>query len=166
MDSAQERAVVTWIRRLRPAVMLSHYPQDRHPDHIQASLIVERAWYLAGLIQYAAEGPAFRPKGRWYFASRIGFHPSVVVDVTPTWDAKKAAILAHSSQVVRSATSSRVTALNDPKFLVRIESRLRHFGSMIGVEYGEPFVSDMPLGVDSLASILGSPKPAPGAFTG
>ena len=166
MDSAQERAVVTWIRRLRPAVLLSHFPKDRHPDHIQASLIVERAWYLAGLIQYAAEGPAFRPKGRWYFASRIGFHPSVVVDVTSVWDAKKAAILAHQSQVVRNAANSRVTALNDPEFLIRLESRLRHFGSMIGVKYGEPFVSDMPLGVDSLAAILGSPKPVPGAFAG
>jgi len=166
MDTAQERAVVTWIRRLRPAVLLTHFPQDRHPDHIQASLIAERAWYLAGLVQYPAEGPAFRPKARWYFASRIGFHPSVVVDVTSTWEAKKAAILAHRSQVVRDPTSSRVTALNDPKFLVRIESRLRHFGSMIGVEFGEPFVSDMPLGVDSLASILGAPKPVPGAFTG
>ena len=166
MDSAQERAVVTWIRRLRPAVLLSHYPKDRHPDHVQASLLAERAWYLAGLVQYPAEGPAFRPKARWYFASRIGFHPTVVVDVTSTWNAKRAAILAHESQVVRNATTSRVTALNDPEFLTRIESRLRHFGGMIGVKYGEPFLSDMPLGVDSLSSILGSPKPAPGAFTG
>jgi hypothetical protein len=37
---------------------------------------------------------------------------------------------------------------------------------MIGVKYGEPFLSDMPLGVDSLATILGAPKPVPGAFTG
>ena len=166
MDAAQERVLVTWLRRLRPAILLSHYFQDRHPDHIQASLIVERAWYLAGLVQYPAEGPAFRPKARWYFASRIGFHPSVVVDVSTTWEAKKAAILAHRSQVVRDPANSRVTALNDPEFLTRIESRLRHFGGMIGVRYGEPFVSDMPLGVDTLASILGAPKPAPGAFTG
>ncbi len=166
MDHAQERALVTWIRRLRPAVLLSHFHQDRHPDHVQASLLVERAWYLAGLVQYPAEGAAFRPNARWYFASRIGFHPSVVVDVTSTWEAKQMAILAHRSQVVREGPKARVTALNDPEFLTRIESRLRHFGGMIGVRYGEPFLSDMPLGVDSLAALVGAPKPTPGAFTG
>ena len=166
MDHNQERAVVTWLRRLRPAVLLSHFPKDRHPDHVQASLLVERAWYLAGLVQYPAEGAAYRPKARWYFASRIGFHPSVVVDVTTTWEAKRMAILAHRSQVVRDTANSRVTALNDPDFLNRIESRLRHYGGMIGARYGEPFLSDVPLGVDSLAAMLGAPKPVPGAFTG
>jgi len=82
------------------------------------------------------------------------------------WDTKRRAILAHKSQVVREGAHSRETALNDPEFLTRIESRLRHFGSMIGVTYGEPLTSDMPLGVNELSSILGAPKPVPGAFTG
>ena len=189
LDVRQERVLVGWLRRLRPAIVLSHFPQDRHPDHIQASHMVERAWYHAGLVKYAAaelDGPEragsgavragggvpahalepFRPKARYWFASRIGFHPSIVVDVTSTWETKREAILAHKSQVVRDGAHSRVTALNDPEFLTRIESRMRHYGSMIGVKYGEPFTSDMPMGVNDLSAILGSPKPVPGAFTG
>ena len=184
LDVSQERVLVGWLRRLRPAIVLSHFPQDRHPDHIQASHMVERAWYHAGLVRYeaadvGASGPGgggggaparvlepFRPKARYWFASRIGFHPSIVVDVTTTWETKRAAILAHKSQVVREGAHSRVTALNDPEFLTRIESRMRHYGGMIGVKYGEPFTSDMPMGVSDLSAVLGSPKPVPGAFTG
>jgi bacillithiol biosynthesis deacetylase BshB1 len=187
LDVAQERVLVGWLRRLRPAIVLSHFPQDRHPDHIQASHMVERAWYHAGLVRYGAAGPIvaeaqlggrasgshqaqvlepFRPKARYWFASRIGFHPSIVVDVTSTWETKRKAILTHKSQVVREGAHSRETALNDPEFLTRIESRMRHYGGMIGVTYGEPFTSDMPLGVSKLSSILGSPKPVPGSFTG
>lgn len=178
LDVSQERILVWWLRRLRPAIVLAHYPQDRHPDHIQASHLFERAWYHAGLVKYEAEGvnavggagsPAlepFRPKARYWFASRIGFHPSMVVDVTSTWDAKRRAILEHRSQVVREGAHSRATALNDPEFLTRIEARNRHFGSMIGATYGEPFTSDLPMGVGDLSTILGAPKPVPGAFTG
>jgi bacillithiol biosynthesis deacetylase BshB1 len=172
LDVAQERVLVGWLRRLRPSIVLSHFPQDRHPDHIQASQLAERAWYHAGLVRYEAEDPGtralepFRPKARYWFASRIGFHPTMVVDVTSTWETKRRAILAHRSQVVREGAHSRATALNDPEFLTRIEARMRHYGGMIGVKYGEPFTSDMPLGVGEMSAVLGSPRPVPGAFTG
>jgi bacillithiol biosynthesis deacetylase BshB1 len=175
LDVRHERVLVGWLRRLRPAIVLSHFPKDRHPDHIQASALVERAWYHAGLVRYEAatvggkSGNAlepFRPKARYWFASRVGFHPSIVVDVTSTWETKREAILAHKSQVIREGGHSRATALNDPEFLTRIESRMRHYGGMIGVKYGEPFTSDMPTGVSDLSAILGSPRPVPGAFTG
>ena len=173
LDVSQERVLVGWLRRLRPAIVLSHFPKDRHPDHIQASQLVERAWYHAGLVRYATGGDGtsrglepFRPKARYWFASRIGFHPSMVVDVTSTWETKRRAILAHKSQVIRDGVHARATALNDPEFLTRIEARMRHYGGMIGVKYGEPFTSDMPMGVSEMSSILGSPKPVPGAFTG
>lgn len=188
LDIEQERALVGWLRRLRPVIVLSHFPQDRHPDHIQASQLVERAWYHAGLVRYETAGAGgaavgagladsaaaaragalepFRPKARYWFASRIGFHPTMVVDVTSTWETKRRAILAHRSQVVREGAHARATALNDPEFLTRIEARMRHYGGMIGVKYGEPFTSDMPLGVREMSAVLGSPRPVPGAFTG
>jgi len=166
LDPEQEGRAVTWLRRLRPAILLTHFPQDRLPDHVQASLLSERAWYLAGLTQYRAEGNPFRPSGRFYFASRVGFAPSFVVDVSEVWEMKRRAILAHKSQVILDGSGARPTQLNQPDFFDRIEARMRHYGGMIGVRYGEPFVSDGPIGVRSLDSILDSPRPVPGGFTG
>jgi len=165
-DPEQERRVVEWLRRLRPAILLTHYPQDRHPDHVQASLISERAWYLAGLARYTADGTPFRPSARFHFASRVGFHPTLVVDVTEQWETKRLAMLAHKSQVTQEVPGAAPTQLNQPDFLERVEARMRHYGGMIGVRYGEPYYSDAPMGASSLAPIFGSPKPVPGAFTG
>ncbi len=166
LDAAQERRVVEWIRRLKPAILLSHFPQDRHPDHVQASRIVERACYLAGLARYEPEGKPFRPSARFYFASRVGFKPSFVVDVTEAWEVKRRAMLAHRSQVSQESPSASPTQLNQPDFLERIDARMRHYGGMIGVQFGEPFASDGPTGVRTLSAIFGAPRPLPGAFTG
>ena len=165
-DAAQERRVVEWIRRLRPAIMLNHFPEDRHPDHVQASRIVERAWYLAGLARYEAAGEPFRPKARFYFASRVGFQPSFVVDVSAVHEIKHRAMLAHRSQVTQENPGASPTQLNQPDFLERIDARMKHYGGMIGVAYGEPFASDGPIGVRELSAIFGAPRPLPGAFTG
>jgi bacillithiol biosynthesis deacetylase BshB1 len=165
-DAAQEARVVALLREFRPALVLSHFPQDRHPDHVEASRLVDRAIYHAGLRRYEAPGEPFRPLARWHFASRIGFQPSVVVDVTGVWDRKTAAILAHASQVLRGGAGARATALNDPDFLPRVESRARHYGGMIGARYGEPLFSPEPIGLRDLGPLLHAARPHPGAFTG
>jgi len=166
LDPDQTRSVVRILRALRPSILLTHAPLDRHPDHVEASRIVDRAWYLAGLRQFDPDGGApHRAEGRYHFASRIAFDPTFVVDITPAWEEKKRAILAHRTQVGRG-DASRPTPLNDPSFLGRIEARARHFGSQIGVLYGEPFRSTEPLGFRSLDGLVGSARPEPGSFTG
>jgi len=167
LDPEQTRLVVRMLRLLRPTILLSHAPVDRHPDHVEASRIVDRAWYLAGLRQFDPQGGAapHRAEGRYHFASRIVFQPTFIVDVTPAWEEKRRAILAHGSQVSRG-TAARPTPLNDPDFLGRIEARARHFGNQIGALYGEPFLSTEPLGFRTFEALLGSARPEPGAFTG
>jgi bacillithiol biosynthesis deacetylase BshB1 len=167
LDPAQVRSVVRVLRALRPSILLTHAPMDRHPDHVEASRIADRAWYLAGLRQFDPEGEAapHRAEGRYHFASRIGFPPTFVVDVTPAWEEKRRAILAHRSQVSRG-TAARATPLNDPEFLARIEARARHFGTQIGVLHGEPFRATEPMGFRTLDALLHSARPEPGSFTG
>ena len=148
-------------------MLLTHYPRDKHPDHVAASAICDRAWYLAGLRQFAAEsGEPFRPDVRYHFASRTGFTPTFVVDVTSTWDEKVRSILAHATQVTRAGAHARPTPLNAGDLLDRLEARARHYGAMIGARYGEPFHATDPLGVRSLESLLNTPRVAPGAFSG
>ena len=166
LDPEHVRAVVRVMRELQPALLLTHAPVDRHPDHVEASRIVDRAWYLAGLRQFdPGQGEPHRAEGRYHFASRIGFQPTFVVDITPVWEEKKKAILAHATQVSRTESRGK-TPLNDPGFLDRIEARARHFGSQIGVRYGEPFRATEPLGFRTLDALLQGARPEPGAFTG
>ena len=165
-DPDQLRRVVGALRALRPAVLLSHFPRDRHPDHGEASRLVDRAWYLGGLARLEAEGAPFRPAARYYFASRVGFEPSFVVDISAQWDAKRRAILAHGSQMSRRDPGAKPTVLNEEGFLDRIEARARHYGGLIGVRYGEPFRSTEPLGFHTLEALIRGARPEPGSFTG
>lgn len=165
-ESGQVRRVVESLRAVRPEIVVSHFPQDRHPDHVAASALVDRAIYLAGLRHYDATGGPHRPRARYHFASRVGFTPSFVVDVTGTWETKREAILAHRSQVTRDGKDVVATPLNRDGFLEFVESRARHYGGMIGVRYGEPFHATDPMGVRTLAALFGAPRPAPGSFTG
>ncbi len=146
-DPEQVRRAVDWLRRLRPDVLVVHFPRDRHPDHVAAAELIDRAIYLAGLRRFQAEGDPFRPRVRYHYASRVGFTPTFVVDVTSCWE-------------------TRPTAINREGFLEFVESRARHYGGMIGVLYGEPFHATEPIGVRSLDSLLRTPKAAPGSFTG
>jgi bacillithiol biosynthesis deacetylase BshB1 len=164
-DPEQIRALAGWIRRLRPEIVLVHFGRDPHPDHVQASLLVDRSAYLAGLQRYEAPGEPFRPSSRYHYASRVGFTPSFVVDITATWTRKRESILAYRSQVQRGP-GARETALNEPDFLVRIEARARHYGGMIGVALGEPFASDGPFGVREIGVLLRAARPHPSTFTG
>jgi bacillithiol biosynthesis deacetylase BshB1 len=159
-------AVVAVLRRVRPRVLLTHFPRDRHPDHVTASTLLDRAWFLAGLRRYAPGTEPFRPEARFHFASRIGFTPTFVVDITEAWDAKRRSILAHATQVSRSVDGARPTPLNADDFLDRVEARARYYGGMIGVRYGEPFRGTEPLGVRTVASLLDAPRLSPGSFTG
>ena len=165
-DPEQTRRVARILRALRPSVLLTHAPLDHHPDHVEASRLVDRAWYMAGLRKFDDRGEPHRAEARYYFASRVGFVPTFIVDISAGWDGKRRAILAHRTQVERADAGTRPTALNEPDFIGRIEARARHFGGQIGVRYGEPFRSTEPIGFRTLDSLFRSPRPAPGSFTG
>ena len=165
-DPEQTRRVTRILRSLRPAILLTHAPLDRHPDHVEASRLVDRAWYMAGLRRFDDQGEPHRAEARYFFASRLVFTPTFIVDITAAWDGKRRAILAHRTQVERTSASARPTPLNEPDFIERIEGRARHFGNQIGVRYGEPFRSTEPIGFRTLDFLFQSARPIPGSFTG
>ena len=90
--AGQLRAVVKCLREHRPALVVAPDRHDEHPDHVEASYLVARACYLAGLAKYAASGERFRP-GRLMFALyRSSVAPHVVVDVSEVWPQRMAAL--------------------------------------------------------------------------
>ena len=59
-DRAQQAAVVACLREHRPRLVVAPDADDAHPDHVEASHLVARACYLAGLARYGGRpgGPA------------------------------------------------------------------------------------------------------------
>lgn len=151
--------VVTLIRELRPKILLIPYSNERHPDHVHTHHLCKEAWFFSGLekiktkFERHSQEP-FRPENYFCYMQRYGFIPTFVVDVTGYFEIRLESIRAHASQFHNPKSKERETILSKPDFIERIETRARYFGLTIGVRYGEPFYSPIPLGVKSIFDLV------------
>ena len=150
-----ELAVIDLIRRERPRLLLTSYPEDRHPDHARAGRLVADAAFYAGLRKLETSHPAHRPQQTIFFSTAYLHEPTFIVDVTAAWPRRLEAIRAFSSQLHTAGSREPQTMLSQEPFLASIEARARHFGFMIGVEFGEGFVSRPPRIDDPVACFEG-----------
>jgi bacillithiol biosynthesis deacetylase BshB1 len=146
----QELALMDVVRRERPRLVLTSYPDDRHPDHARAGRLVTDAAFFAGLRRIETAHPAHRPQQTIYFSTAYLQEPDFVVDVTPVIEIRRAAIRAFSSQFHQEKSTEPETLLSQTNFLESVEARARHFGFLIGVEFGEGFVAKRPPRIEDL----------------
>jgi len=151
-DPEQLRAVVACLRARRPRLVVAPDRHDAHPDHVEASHLVARACYLAGLARFAAPGERHRPERLLFALYRSSSPAHVVVDITPVWERRAAALAAHRSQIAGAAGPP--TYLTAPDFMPEVEARARVFGAAIGARYGEGYRARGPLAVRDARALL------------
>lgn len=140
-------SVVQAIRRLRPRLILTLAADDRHPDHGRAHELVRDAAFFAYVAKFPAEGERWRVEGLAYF---VGNHqpadPRVdwIVDVSDTFETKRAALEAYASQLLAAPGDPNPTYIASQEFWELIEIRSRLWGHRIGARHGEPFLLDRP----------------------
>jgi len=142
------------IRELRPKTVILPYWQARHPDHYHASTLGYEGCFLAGLKQLPIEGEPYRPFKILYSTSYADLRPTFVVDITTEFEQRQKAILAFASQfrpAKRQANSKVFLAID------RLEEEMnqlaRHYGQMIGVKYGEPFLTKELMQVEDVVAM-------------
>lgn len=153
------KKVIQVIRRYRPSLLLFPHWLERHPDHEHAHRLCREAWFYAGLekIRTTDQGKSqepFRPGKYFHFMQKYEFQPTFIIDVSSVYETKKESLYAFSSQFYDPKSKERETLLSSKIFLESIFARDKHYGSLINVEYGEPFYSIEPLGFNSLFDIL------------
>ncbi len=141
------------IRDLRPRTVILPYWKGRHPDHYTTGQISYEACFFAGLAKLPLKGKAYRPHKIIYSSLYVpALRPSFVVDITAQFENKLKAILAYSSQF--SAQKDMQNLFPSRRDLrERVASLSRHFGLMIGVRYGEPFVMREVAAVDDIVDM-------------
>jgi len=142
-EPAHREAVVAALREHRPAIVLAPHWADRHPDHIEGSALVTASFFLAGAAKFG-EGEPFKPRALAYYQGSAEFQPSVVVDISKFFERKMKAVECYSSQFSEPRDGEPATDIAHPHFLERVRARARHYGLMVGVEYGEPFYVKAP----------------------
>ena len=152
-------SMVRALRRLKPRVILTHQLDDPHPDHDHIAQLVRESARLSSMRRYDEEtGHEKIPVpivAHNIFSRRI--EPSFVVDVSEFLQQKMNAIRAHASQFYDPASAEPETRLTSKGFLDELENRSRYFGSLIGVQAGEPYYVRESLNVEDPVALLTRP---------
>lgn len=138
-------------RTMRPKWIFAPYWVDAHPDHVAATQLIEAARFWAKLSKSDLPGEPFFPSRIYYYFCvhlRQVVQPSFVLDITPYWEQKLAAIRCYESQFITGRPTE------PPTFLDRQCDVAAYWGDMIGVRYAEPFATREPLGLSSLKSLV------------
>lgn len=171
------------IRAHQAQIVFTPWPEDAHPDHRAVTRSVEDARFDAKLTKidmpvppgFTAVGPPIYPKWLFYYHAshlRAAITPSFVLDITGQEHKKLAAIRAYTSQFgpwddsltpaetgfshgdpKAAASAGMAGRLVTPDLPERLLAYAAYMGSLIGVPYGEPFMTREPIGLGSLEAI-------------
>jgi N-acetylglucosamine malate deacetylase 1 len=147
-------ALAQVIRDLRPHTVILPYWEARHPDHYHASTLGYEGCFLAGLKQLPLNREPHRPFKILYCTSFEGMPPTFIVDITKQYQRRRRAIRCYGSQFypAKSERKQRVFLAID-ELDSRMDLLARHYGQMINVEYGEPFLQKERMSVDDVVTL-------------
>lgn len=138
-------------RLTRPRWIFAPYWVDAHPDHVAATQLIEAARFWSKLTKTDMPGePYYPPRILYYYCVhlRLVAQPAVVLDISPFWDQKLAAISCYRSQFIEGRPTE------PPTFLDRLRDQAAFWGWSIGTRYGEPFAAREPLGLQTLNGLI------------
>ncbi|HEX4311651.1 MAG TPA: bacillithiol biosynthesis deacetylase BshB1 [Acidobacteriaceae bacterium] len=144
--------IVEALRRVRPRVVILPYWTARHPDHATASILGYEACFLSGLAKIETGALPHRPFKIVYASLYADVRPSFVVDITPFIEDRHRSLMAYHSQYANQSAGSGLF-VPEEEIRERTFAEARHYGTLAGVRYAEPFVQKEVGLVDDLTLI-------------
>lgn len=155
-DDTQSRlALARAIRRLGPRVLILPHWRSRHPDHEAAARLGRAAAFLAGLKKISGEGIPARPEKIIHALSFIenGGKPSFVVDITAQFERKLEAVRCFTSQFGEERLEAGELFPNGQPLFDLLRTQAMHYGSLIRMLHGEPFLTRETVRVDDIVTM-------------
>lgn len=149
INREQIEAVAMEIRRHRPRIVFAPYWEDRHPDHVACSRLVQEAVFTAKLRRYRPDVPPVTVEQLYFYFINDTVDSDLMVEVTDVYEGKREALRAYRSQFAAGAPGQdTVTTPLNQGYLERVEARDRLLGQKRQVELAEGFVTRLPHIVD------------------
>ncbi|MGI8951141.1 MAG: bacillithiol biosynthesis deacetylase BshB1 [Chitinophagaceae bacterium] len=158
-DEANQKKVITIIRKYQPEIILCNAPEDRHPDHGRSAALVSDAAFLSGLrkietIYNNEKQEHWRPKYVFHYIQDRYLKPDFVYDISDFHDQKIKTILCYTTQFNTTDSSEPQTYISTPDFLDTVKARALMLGKRIGVKYAEGYVSQKMIGINSFDKFI------------
>ena len=159
-DSAHQIKIIEVLRKYQPEIIFCNAPHDRHPDHGKGEKLVSDAAFLSGLRKIETKDSnglrqePWRPKYVLQYIQDRFIQPNFVIDVTDVFEQKLESIKAYGTQFHNPALQEPQTYISTPDFLESVIYRSKMMGKMIGVKYGEGFISEKMIGLKSVNDLI------------
>lgn len=103
-DLESRKTLARAIRSFRPDLIVTHRPNDYHPDHRYTSQLVQDCCYMLCVPNFCPDSPALasNPATMYMmdtFRKPLPFQADIAVDIEPVLDEKVAMLNAHASQM-------------------------------------------------------------------
>jgi bacillithiol biosynthesis deacetylase BshB1 len=159
-DKEHQLKIIQVIRKYQPDFIFCNAPDDRHIDHPKGSQLVVEASFLSGLSKIKTNDSSgnfqkqWRPKNVYHYIQWKNLDPDFIFDVSGYYKTKMDAVKCYSSQFYDPNSNEPETPISEKNFLDLVQFRANDFGRLIGVEYGEGFISNRKLGFSSLDQLI------------
>lgn len=124
------------IRGAQPDLILTHARDDYHPDHVATLTAVFDASFIMGLPNVRTDNPAHSGVAPLFTFDTLAGHnflPEEYVDITTTWETKRAMLAEHGTQVDWLKHHDGID------IFTFMETVARFRGLQCGVEFAEGF---------------------------
>ncbi len=154
------KAIIPFIRKYRPEIVLVNAPRDRHPDHGRAAKLSTDACFYSGLskIETVWNGHAqepWRPRAIYHYVQDLQLTPDFVVDITPFIEQKMEILRAFKSQFYDPNNDEPVTPIAQKDFMDFMYAKNKIFARSIpGAEYAEGFICHRTPGIKDIFDLI------------
>ncbi len=150
MDTEEARLKLgTAMRQYRPDIIFTHVELDAHPDHVAAFQITRGAILISRIVKIDLPHEPWRPGRLYHYLCshlRHPYQPSLVLEVTEDdFNTKLEAVMAYESQFVISDGGEKIRRI--------LTARMQYFGHLIRAQYGEPVISQEPIGIRDILAV-------------
>ncbi len=144
-DETRHKFIET-IRATNADYIITHPPDDYHPDHTVTSQLVMQAAQVARTVNYPSQYAPIRkfvPVAFMAAEFGVNFVPQDYVDITDVWDIKIQMLLKHVSQHMPGPTYDPnfvlPTNLEEVGIVRAVRVMSEFYGLNCGVRFAEPF---------------------------
>ncbi len=139
------RRITAEIRKYAPRIVFAPYWEDRHPDHIACSRLVEEAVFNAKLRRYMPELPPVQAEQLYFYFINDPGRTDLMVDVTDVYAVKEEALRCYESQFTAPGRGNDAVATPlTEQYVERVRARDSLLAQKRGLAYAEGFASKLP----------------------
>jgi len=135
-DERTRLMMIDALRVADPDLIITHGPEDYHPDHVHCSRLVFGASFVSSVPNIKTDHPAQEKIAALYYMDALagaGFLPEEYVDITETFATKRDMLSQHQSQLTWLKEHDNIDILE-------FVETVAHFrGLQCGVQYAEGF---------------------------